>query len=173
MSNSSTKSAPLFTASKYVAKESGPIVIAYRLKSPENMGHIIRLASNFGCSKVIFVGNKELVRESKIKKVGGAAMGQVEWLFCSENEWQSMVPIDYEIVAIETVEQSFNICKSRLPSKMAMMIGNEVQGLANDVVSQCSATYHIPMVGKIKSMNVSHACCVALYEWVSQNVAVD
>ncbi|TLX70435.1 TrmH family RNA methyltransferase [Labilibacter sediminis] len=172
MDNSNTKSSPLFSDVSYSLKTEGPIIVAYQFKSPENMGHIIRLASNFGCSKVIFIGDKALVRERKIKKVGGAAAGQIDWFFCDEEHWKSLIPEDYSIVAIETATDSKNICENRLPSKMVMLLGNEIYGLPNDLVQQCHETFHIPMVGGVKSMNVSHACSVALYEWVRQNYTI-
>ena len=76
-----TKCAPLFSSINYSIDEEGPIIVADHLKSPENIGHIIRLASNFGCSKVLFVGDEDGVRHTKVKRVAGAAAGQVEWQF--------------------------------------------------------------------------------------------
>ena len=168
INQSETKSNILFSSVKYLLDNEGPIIIAYQLKSPENMGHIIRLACNFGCKKVLFVGNKENVRESKIKKVAGAAAGQVDWIFCEEENWKMHIPEDYAIAALETTEDSVNVSKVKLPEKLAVVLGNEISGLTNSVLQQCSRFYHIPMIGAVKSMNVSHACSVALYEWVRQ-----
>ena len=163
-----TQSAPLFSSLKYEIEGDGPILVADQLKSPENMGHIIRLASNFGCSRVLFIGNKENVRHTKIKKVAGAAAGQVDWKFCNLENWKDYIPEEYEICAIETTDRSGNIAACQLPEQVAFVLGNEIHGLSEDVLKDCSRFYHIPMIGAIKSMNVSHACCVALYEWVKQ-----
>ncbi len=171
MTNSlETKCAPLFASAGYSIQSDAPIVVAYQFKSPENMGHIIRLASNFGCSKVIFIGNELSVRHNKVKKVAGAAAGQVQWLFCAQDSWINHIPSDYTIVALETTENSENIISSTLPKKMALVLGNEIQGLSGEMLAQCTHFYHIPMIGTIKSMNVSHACSVALYEWLRQNL---
>ncbi len=168
MNNDKTKSGVLFQSKQYHLSEDGPIIVAYQLKSPENMGHIIRLASNFGCRKVIFVGDKSAVRESKVKKVGGAATGQVDWCFAEENSWTDLIDMDYKLIAIETSDDSLNLMKTVLPKKVAFVLGNEIFGLTNEVVEKCDMAVHIPMIGTIKSMNVSHACSVALYEWVRQ-----
>ena len=171
MTNSlETKCAPLFESAGYSIHADAPMLVAYQLKSPENMGHIIRLASNFGCRKVLFIGNELSVRHNKIKKVAGAAAGQVEWLFCDKRNWTNHIPNDYTIVAIETTENSENIIQSTLPEKMALVLGNEIRGLPSEMLAQCTHFYHIPMIGTIKSMNVSHACSVALYEWLRQNI---
>ena len=168
-----TQSASLFSSVNYNVMADGPIVVAYQLKSPENMGHIIRLASNFGCSQVLFIGDPESVRHSKIKKVAGAAAGQVNWRFCALENWKEYIPEDYVIAAIETTETSENITQSMFPKKVALVLGNEIHGLSDVILKACSRFYHIPMIGAIKSMNVSHACCVALYEWVKQNISND
>ncbi len=171
MTNSlDTKCAPLFASVDYKIHADGPIVVAYQFKSPENMGHIIRLASNFGCSKVLFIGDDLSVRHNKIKKVAGAAAGQVEWLFCDHENWKNHIPDEYTIVALETVQNSENLIESFLPKKMAMVLGNEINGLPEPILAQCAYFYHIPMIGTIKSMNVSHACSVTLYEWLRQNI---
>lgn len=134
------------------------------------MGHIIRLASNFGCSKVLFISDEQSVRQGKIKKVAGAAAGQVEWLFTAQANWTDNIPNGYTIVALETVQNSENLIQSTLPKKMALLLGNEIQGLPSEILAQCAHFYHVPMIGTIKSMNVSHACSVALYEWLRQNI---
>ncbi len=170
MNNDSTKSGVLYTSTQYELSCDGPIIVAYLLKSPENMGHIIRLASNFGCKKVLFVGDENVVRESKIKKVGGAATGQIDWSFVDEASWMQYIDEDYQLIAIETSEESKCLTNIYLPEKAAFILGNEIYGLTNEVVEKCNLAVHIPMIGKIKSMNVSHACSVALYEWVKQHL---
>ncbi|SMO33625.1 RNA methyltransferase, TrmH family [Saccharicrinis carchari] len=173
MTNSpETKSGTLFSSLRYSIAADGPVVVAYQLKSPENMGHIIRVACNFGCAKVLFIGHEQSVRHSKIKKVAGAAAGQIEWLFCDPDNWKSHIPIDYDIVAIETVHDSANLMEGKLPKKMVVVLGNEIHGLPQEILAHINSFYHIPMIGAIKSMNVSQACSVALYEWLRQNLNI-
>ncbi len=169
MGNSNTRSGNLFNGIQYKL-EDGPVIIAYQLKAPENMGHIIRLAANFSCKQVIFVGDKNAVRESKIKKVAGAAFDLVSWSFADENIWKDLIGSDYQIVAIETALNSVDITKFKMPDKVAFVLGNEIYGLSDDVVDQCDNAVHIPMTGSIKSMNVSQSCVVALYEWTRQQL---
>ncbi|MGQ1786818.1 TrmH family RNA methyltransferase [Saccharicrinis sp. GN24d3] len=173
MKNSTqTKSTPLFATVQYSIDGDGPILVADQLKSPENMGHIIRLASNFGCAKVIFIGDSQSVRHSKIKKVAGAAAGQIEWQFCKPEELKNHLPEGYTVCAIETTDNSLNLSDGVLPEKVAFVLGNEIHGVSAELMEQCSHFYHIPMIGAIKSMNVSHACSVALYEWVRQYLVI-
>lgn len=168
----STKSGDLFSDVQYHLKPESayPIIIADHFRTPENMGHIIRLAANFACCKVILLREEDNIRLSKIKKIAGAAYGQVDWTFCNKEELVTLIPNDYSIVGIETINNSKNMISSVLPSRMALVLGNEVHGMSDFMVNKCEEFYHIPMPGVIKSMNVTHACSATLYAWTQQNL---
>jgi len=55
-----------------------------------------------------------------------------------------------------------------LPEKMVLVLGNEKFGMSEKILMQCQEIRYIPMPGKIKSMNVSHAASVGLFEWYRQ-----
>ena len=59
--------------------ESQLIIVAWKLKTPGNMGQIIRLAHNVGALKVIFVDNGIKKRTSEIKKTAGFSFDQMDW----------------------------------------------------------------------------------------------
>ena len=48
--------------------------------------------------------------------------------------------------------------------QIALIVGNEVDGIDNDVISLCDDVVHIPMRGKKESLNVSIAAGIAMYE---------
>lgn len=52
---------------------------------------------------------------------------------------------------------------------MALMIGSEQSGMPGNVKFPGQLDVHIPMHGAVKSMNVSHAASVCLFEWVREN----
>jgi tRNA G18 (ribose-2'-O)-methylase SpoU len=142
------------------------IIIADNFSTPENVGSIVRLAANVCASKVIVVGS-EGCRQSKINKTAGAAIGHIAI------EWQETgnlhLPKDYVPVALETVEGAVELYATNLPSKMALVLGNEKYGVSDKLLAYCQRAVYIPMPGAIKSMNVSHAASVCLFEWLRQN----
>ncbi len=148
-----------------------PIIITDNLKTPENLGHIIRLAGNFGCEKVLAVNEKEELRKSKIRKMAEVAGNVIEWQFCSQEEAFSQIPDDYKIVVLETAPNSENIYNAFIPKNIALVVGNEVSGTSPFWIEKADYLYHIPMVGKIKSLNVSHACSMFLYEWLRRVIS--
>jgi len=82
---------------------------------------------------------------------------------------EQMVPSDYTFIALETSPESSNLYNEVLPEKMALMVGSERSGIPVDVNYPNQQNIHIPMHGMVKSMNVSHAASVCLFEWVRQH----
>ena len=145
-----------------------PIIIGYKIKTPENIGNIIRLADNAGCKKVIFVSDDENTRTSKIKKTASSSFNSVNWSFCKPSELKYKIPSDYKLIAIETSSDSDNIYQTNLPDKIALIVGNEVTGIGDEILDLCNKIVHIPMFGQNTSLNVSHALAITLFEWQRQ-----
>jgi tRNA G18 (ribose-2'-O)-methylase SpoU len=146
-----------------------PIIVGINIKTPENIGNIIRLADNAGCKEALFVTNEENIRTTKIKKTASSSYNSVKWSFCKESELKLKIPSDYKWIAVETSSDSQNIFKTNLPNKVALFVGNEVAGIDSEILDKCEIV-HIPMLGNNTSMNVSHALAVALFEWQRQTL---
>jgi len=146
-----------------------PIIIGYNIKTPENIGNIIRLGGNIACKEIIIVSDSENVRTSKIKKTASSSFDSVKWSFCLIEELKNKIPSDYEWIAIETASDSVNIYKTELPKKAAFIVGNELSGVDHNLLDRCNKIVHIPVNGNNKSLNVSHSLAIALFEWQRQN----
>ncbi|MGE0088409.1 MAG: TrmH family RNA methyltransferase [Bacteroidales bacterium] len=141
------------------------IVIAYQIKTPENIGNIIRLADNAGCKKVIIATDDENIRISKVRKTAGLSFDSMSWEICPTFEVLNKIPAGYKIVSVETSSDSENIFTSNLPEKVAIIVGNEIVGIDDEILNKSDQIVHIPLLGHNTSMNVSHALAVALFEW--------
>ncbi|MBU8891350.1 MAG: TrmH family RNA methyltransferase [Bacteroidales bacterium] len=146
-----------------------PIIIGYNIKTPENIGNIIRLGDNVGCKEVIIVSDEENMRVSKIKRTASSSFDSISWSFCSIEELQSKIPADYNWIAIETSSDSLSVFQTKLPQKVAFIVGNEASGIDPKVLDLCSEIVHIPLYGNNTSLNVSHALAAVLFEWQRQN----
>ncbi|MCK5169627.1 MAG: hypothetical protein KAQ75_07090, partial [Bacteroidales bacterium] len=120
MTNRTTHSKELFKNTKPISDYTLPIIIGYNIKTPENIGNIIRLADNSGCKEVLFVTNDENTRSSKIKKTASSSFSSVKWSFCKASELKAKIPSDYKWIAIETSSDSKNIYNVKLPNKAAL-----------------------------------------------------
>lgn len=73
----------------------------------------------------------------------------------------------YALVALEQAPGSIDYREYRSNGKVALIVGNEVEGVASKILKRCDVILEIPMRGKKNSLNVSVATGIALYEIVS------
>lgn len=147
-----------------------PIIIADDIRTPENIGSIIRLGANIGALKVIFIsksGNK--FKLFKIVKTASGADKKVPWLFVDDfSSAKKNIPHDYQLISVETSAKSKSIFETKMPEKICFVIGNEVKGIRTEILTQSNKVLHIPIPGFISSLNVTHALSIALFEWLRQ-----
>lgn len=145
-----------------------PIIIADHLTTPDNMGALIRLSDNIGASEVIFLGKEPSNSLGRIRKCAASSRDNIKWHFTESNDLQSLIPKGKKIVAIETSDTAKNIYETALPSNAAFIVGNESHGIREEILVQCDITVFIPVPGPTRSLNVSHAAAVGVFEWQRQ-----
>lgn len=145
-----------------------PMVIADHLMTPDNIGAMIRLADNIGASEVCFLGKEDEHRLGKVRRAAASSRDNIRWYFSEETDLRKIVPKDKKIVAIETSDNSTCIYDTALPDDVAFIVGSERNGLSDELLAQCDMVVYIPVPGPTRSLNVSHAAAVALFEWQRQ-----
>ncbi len=163
-----TNSVAFFNDQKYPELSVKPIIAAWQIINPENIGNLIRLADNLGAEDVFILGENFHLRMSSIKKTAGLSFDRIKLSFISPDAFFNQISAEYQLVAIETSEESTNIFTEKLSQNIVFLLGNERNGLPGEILRKCNAQVHIPMTGSCKSMNVSHALAVALFEWQRQ-----
>jgi len=157
------------TVQRSTGVESDLILICDNFSTPENIGSIVRLAVNANAAKLIIIGS-EGCRQSKVKKTAGAALAYIPVEHISVEELMEAIPTGFTTIALETTAGAKELYGGILPQKLALVLGNEKYGVSEEVLRQCNASVYIPMIGPIKSMNVSHAASVCVFEWLRQNL---
>lgn len=147
------------------------IIAAWNLSNPQNIGKIIRLAHNVGAEEALFIRSNEAHRMSKIKKTAGFSFEQMKWSFISEDEFYKRMGLDYELLILETCNNSSNIFKTQLPKKTILLAGSESHGIPENIIKLSNHCVYIPMPGGCKSLNISNALSVAAFEWYRQQTA--
>lgn len=135
------------------------------VQDPGNMGTIIRTADAFGFDGIISltgcvdVYNPKVLRSTmgSIFRVNIAQDISYEILF-DELYKNSIVPF------ASSLEDAEDISKIIFPEKIALIVGNEANGIRDEIISNCSRKIKIPMIGNTESLNVSIATAVMMYE---------
>ena len=145
-----------------------PMLIADHLLTPDNIGAMIRLADNIGATEVCFLGREEDHRLGKVRRAAASSRDNIKWYFSEETDLRKIVPEGKKIVAIETADNATCIYDTQLPENVAFIVGSESHGLSDALLAQCDQVVYIPVPGPTRSLNVSHAAAVALFEWQRQ-----
>ena len=145
-----------------------PIVIADHLMTPDNLGAMIRLADNIGASEMCFLGKEDEHRMGRVRRAAASSRDNIKWYFSEETDLRKIVPEGKTIVAIETADNATCIYDTQLPENAAFIVGSESHGIRENLLAQCDMVVYIPVPGPTRSLNVSHAAAVALFEWQRQ-----
>lgn len=145
-----------------------PILIADHLMTPDNLGAMIRLADNIGATEVCFLGKEGEHRLGKVRRAAASSRDNIRWYFSEESDLRKIVPAGKQIVAIETADNAACIYDTQLPEDVVFVVGSESYGLSEELLAQCDQVVYIPVPGPTRSLNVSHAAAVALFEWQRQ-----
>jgi len=147
-----------------------PIVAAWKVKNPQNVGSLMRLVDNLGCEELILLDDENDKREASIKKTAGLSYKNVQLRYQSADDFFQQIPEEYSVFAIETSDGATNVFQTELPQQIVFLLGSEMRGLPEELILKCSRVVFIPMTGKCKSMNISHALAVCLFEWQRQQL---
>ncbi len=148
---------------------SRPVIIADNLRTPENMGSVLRLAANIGASKTLFISEvAHQFKSYKIKKTASGAIEKTIWKIITYEELENELPDEYRLIALETTTGAQNIYSFEFPDKVALCIGNEKSGIRRDLLKHAKQHIYIPLPGPVTSLNTTHALSIALFEWYRQ-----
>ncbi len=151
-----------------------PIVVAWQFSSAENLGALLRVCDNFGVKQVFFVGDELAYKASKIKRNATTAFHKITFNFVTLETIWSKIPNQYLKIAVDTTTTSVSLVDYDFKKvyhsnqSFCLFFGNETIGLKDEVISNCDAAIHIPMIGETYSMNVVQAASVVLFESVRQ-----
>lgn len=153
------------------------IVVAHNIRSTHNVGSIFRTCEGFGVKKLVLSGYTPYPKlqaddrlphianklTDQIHKTALDAETMVPFEYKPELDITSMKAAGYTVIALEQAERSVCLPDYSPPSKVALLLGEEVHGIDKATLDQCDDIIEIPMSGQKESFNVSVAAGIALY----------
>ena len=153
------------------------IVIAHNIRSTHNVGAIFRTSEGFGVKKIILSGYTpypQLPNDPRLPHIAEKLTLQIHKTALGA---EAMVPFEYQetpdiallrqngfrIVGLEQDRRSIPLSSYTPPERIALILGEEVDGIEATIRSSCDDLIEIPMKGKKESFNVSVAAGIALY----------
>ncbi len=158
------------SAEQYAGIAKHPIVLMlHNIRSMWNVGSMFRTADAAGIEKIILSGYTATPPRKEIEKTALGAQETVVWeyhadpleaIFCMKKE-------GIKICGLEITEGSrpYTAMDSGF-FPLCLVVGNEVDGLENEVLALCDEVLEIPQYGTKHSLNVAVAAGIALFEMV-------
>lgn len=135
---------------------------------------MFRCADACGVTKIFLVGYTPTPPRPEIAKV---ALGAETWVLWEQRKdlkrlVKSLQKKGTHVVALEKTDSSTHIAEWKRGGHgggVALIVGNEVDGVSSGILRLCDSVCHIPMVGKKESLNVSVAAGIGMYV-ISQKI---
>lgn len=148
------------------------VVVLDNVRSLYNIGSIFRSCDAFRVKSVYLCGITATPPNSEIHKTALGGEDSVEWKYFEKTEdvIQQLRQEDYFIYSIEQVENSTRLQNLSLDATKtyAVVFGNEVKGVSQNVVDLSNDCLEIPQFGTKHSLNVSVAAGIVIWEFARQ-----
>lgn len=148
------------------------VVVLDHVRSLYNVGSVFRTADAFRLQGVFLCGITARPPHPEIHKTALGAEDSVEWKYFERTEdcVHYLKDQGYTVLAVEQCENSTLLNNYQLSpvnsqlNRIAIVLGNEVKGVQQQVVDLCDGCLEIPQYGTKHSLNVSVAAGIVIWE---------
>ena len=149
--------------------ESGLVLVLDNIRSAHNVGSAFRSGDSFKADKVWLCGICAYPPSAEIHKTALGAEDSLPWEWVEDTleAVRRLKAEGYTVVAAEQTAESvmLNEFRPEPGRKYALVFGNEVSGVRQDVVDECDFCLEIPQFGTKHSLNVSVSIGVMLWHF--------
>ena len=145
------------------------VVVLDNVRSMHNVGAVFRTADAFLVEKILLCGITPQPPHREIHKAALGATESVDWAYFESvtEALQRIKSEGYRVVGVEQTTGSqmiteFDFAKSQ---KYALVLGNEVEGISDEVLPLCDDFLEIPQQGTKHSLNVSVCGGIVMWEF--------
>ena len=149
-----------------VLKNVRRVAVLENIQNPTNVGAIFRSAAALGMEAVLLTPDCSNPLYRRSCRVSMGTVFQVPWTYLSEHWTEDLKKLGFKTAAMALSDNSVSIDDPRLlqEEKLAVVLGSEGDGLAENTIAHCDYTVKIPMAHGVDSLNVAAASAVAFWE---------
>jgi len=141
-------------------------VVMENVHDPHNIAAVMRTCDAIGIQELFVLTTVIAKHRNFDKKTSASAAG---WLTIHEfdNMAECIAALrkrHYKLYATHLGEKAVSLYELNLTEPVALVFGNEHEGVSSELLQYCDGNFIIPQVGMVKSLNISVACAVTLYE---------
>lgn len=147
------------------------ILILAGIQDPGNLGTILRSAEAFGASGVVSLPGTVSAWNPKAVRASAGSVFRMPHRAASENEcFEQLREAELRILAT-TVQGAQPADQVDMANSVALIIGNEGNGVSDELLAKADSRITIPCPGPVESLNAAMAATVLLYEAARQRAA--
>jgi tRNA G18 (ribose-2'-O)-methylase SpoU len=155
-----------------VAPKIPVVVVLDNVRSLGNVGAFFRTGDAFGVERLVLCGITGTPPDRELHKTALGAEATVAWEYAPDTAAavEKLRAEGYTVLAVEQVEGAISLENFAVTARAryALVFGNEVDGVAQNVVDRCDGAIEIPQIGTKHSLNVSVSGGVVLWAFFSQ-----
>jgi tRNA (guanosine-2'-O-)-methyltransferase len=141
-------------------------VVLENVFDPHNISAVMRTCDAVGIQEIFILNTKIPLHKKWGKRSSSSAL---KWLtihqFDDLNSCMNIVRSQYDhILTTHLSHDAVSLYELDLTKKTALVFGNEHSGLTEEIRALADGNFMIPQTGMIRSLNISVACAVTLYE---------
>ncbi len=152
---------------KVLSKRQNDIVVVLEnVHDPHNVSAVLRTCDAIGILHIYLIYHSG----QEFPQLGNKSSGRVrKWMFIHkytsvEECFTDLKKEGFSIISTHLYNESKSIFEVDLTQKIALVFGNEHEGVSNEIVVGSDTIVLIPQVGFAESLNISVACSICLYE---------
>lgn len=156
---------------KFKETEKTPIVVVLdNIRSLNNIGAVFRTADAFLVQEICLCGITAKPPHRDIQKTALGATESVNWSYHEStiDAIEQLKAEGFHIIAIEQTQNSVSLQNAKIKGKVALIFGNEVAGVAQEVIDKSDGVIEIPQYGTKHSLNISVSAGIVLWELQKQ-----
>ena len=146
-------------------QDASRVAVLENVMNPTNLGAIFRSAAALGMDAVLLTsaGSDPLYRRAV--RVSMGTVFQVPWAYLPEDWTELLHTLGFRTAAMALRDDSVRLDDPRLAAerRLAVVMGTEGDGLADETIAACDYTVRIPMHHGVDSLNVAAASAGAFY----------
>lgn len=144
------------------------VLVLDNIRSLHNVGSMFRNADAFRIQSIVLCGITATPPHREIQKTALGSTDSVDWKYMNSAVFavEELKKKGYYVYALEQTEkaESLEELNSLTTDKIALVVGNEVYGVQQEVINIADGVLEISQFGTKHSLNVSVSCGIALWQ---------